>query len=273
MFLVLLIAIVVHADLAKTTFTRNCTISFLQSFNLLVDLPAVTKEDSCDYEALTSSTNSKINKAIAMLNRSDFETDPECIGKNMQNKSLEKQILLKKVHIESTHLTKEEKEQTLQQVNEEMETTLFDAIFSCKIVKEICERFLSKENSVDSKTNLFELYCVRKFTVDANFLNISSYAVNFTDPTIDDSDLNCADAISINRMAMDYQIERRDFTDDQTSCIITKNHEIQYFEHFAWIETMLVAKVDKTYITKQREHFKNFYLKSMQNIFNCVLEN
>lgn len=271
--IVLLVIGIVQAGATQSSFTRNCTVSYLQSFNYLDDLQPVPKEDSCDFQALTASTVSKINNAIRTLTKSDFETDPECIGKNMQNKSLERQILLKKVYIESTHLTKEEKEQKLQQVNEKMETILFDAMSSCDKVKEIFERFPSKESSVDSTINMFELFCVKKFTVDGNFLNISSYAVNYTDPSIDESGIDCADAIAINRMAMDYQIEQQDFTDDQTSCIITKNHEIQYFEHFAWIETMLIAKVDEVSIIKEREHFKNFYLKSLQNIFNCVLEN
>lgn len=248
-------------------------ISYLQSVHYLNELPEVSRNVSCNFNDLIALTASRIDKAILKLTQSDFETDSRCIGKNLQNKSLENQILLKKVYIESTHLTKEEKETRLQQVNQEMEKILFEAISSCGRVKEIYEHFLSKENSVDSTINTFELYCVRKFTVDGNFLNISKYAVDYFDPTLDETDLDCTEAIAINRMAMDYQIEQQDFSEDQSSCIITKNHEIQYFEHFAWIETMLVTKVDDLNVAKEREHYKNFYLKALQNIFNCVLDN
>lgn len=247
---------------------KNCLVSYLQSKNLAQELTSSQKESSCNYETILQQAHDNIDTVVDKLSQSDLETDVNCISEKLKLTGFADQFLLKLVYSEASQST-EELKQKQRQTDQEIEKLFFDSILSCDEVQEYLNQFLSKEDVVDHRTNKFELYCVHKHAIDNNLLNIKKYNIDLSDPEIENSNIDCQTAIAINRESMDAHFKSEEFTDKESDCIIKKNHEIKYFDHFTWIETMKIARANEAQKVEERLKYKDFYLKAMKSIFDC----
>lgn len=255
---------------------KNCIAGLLKHKDLLeTGFPEGSyTAATCDTTISKLQSDMYANTLKDLANNDETIKDAECVVEMLRNSKMGDYFLMAKNLETSTHLSKPQKEQKTKEMEKNQEDLLKSVKATCCSTRHFTEEFVNlmhknEEVSNDPK----KAYCLRKYVVDHNLIEMNNYHVKLNKNNIDISGINCGPVMEEltktekATLTNTYKTEDKTRTAKKVECMVQKAMDNNYAN-----KTMAVVVLGEMKMSdKQKKDERKRYIETMLRI-NKVIE-
>lgn len=255
---------------------KNCIAGLLKQKDLLeTGFPEGAYDSAtCDPTISKLQSDMYANTLKELTNNDETIKDAECVVEMLRHSKMSDYFLMAKNLESSTHLSKPQKEQKTKEIEKNQEDLLNSIKSTCCSTRHFGEEFVNLlHKNEDISNDPKKAYCLRKYVVDHNLIEMNNYHVKLNKQNIDISGINCGPVMEDltktqkTTLTSTYKAADQTRTSKKIECMVQKAMD-NNFANKTWAVVVL-GEVKMS--DKQKKDERKRYIETMLRV-NKVIE-
>lgn len=270
-----IISIIEAKSVDSSEDVKNCIAGLLKHKDLLeTGFPeGAYTPATCDPTISKLQSDMYANTLKELTHNDETIKDAECIVEMLRHSKMSDYFLMAKNLETSTHLSNSQKEQKTKEMKKNQEDLLNSIKATCYSTRHFGEEFVNLlHKNEDISNDPKKAYCLRKYVVDHNLIEMNNYHIKLNKQNIDISGINCGpvmeDLTKIEKATLTntYKTEDKTRTSKKIECMVQKAMD-NSFANKIW---SIVVLGELKMSDKQKKDERKRYIETMLRIKKII---